>query len=392
LNIHEYQAKTLFREYGIPTPEGIEAFTVEEARVAVDALGDVPLVVKAQIHAGGRGKAGGVLAVLGASQAKEAASSLLGKTLYTKQTGPQGKLIRKLLIEKQVSIAKEYYLSMVIDSKVGCVSLVTSSEGGMEIEEVTANNPEKVFICAIDPFLGVKEHQILQAANRMEIPKEQIKAFSAIVKGVYRLFTQKNCSMVEINPLTLTGDGQLLALDAKINLDESGFSRHPELPALRDRGEEEPLEAMASDYDMNYVSLSGNIGCMVVGAGMGMTTMDTVKYYGGLPANFMDCGGSVGVKKAKAAFEILMREKGIEGIFVNIFGGITRTNLIAEGILQAVDETKPTVPIVVRLEGTGSEEANALFRDSRFPVHLVGSLSEGAQKIISLTKKERAAV
>lgn len=387
MHIHEYQAKKLFRSYGIPVSEGKEAFCLSDINQIVLDFGNCPVVLKAQIHSGGRGKAGGVLPAASITEALNAAKTLFGKRLYTKQTGPEGKKIHCLLVEKQVSVRQEFYLSLLIDPNSGKPAFIASSEGGMDIEETAEIHPEKICMIIIDPVSGYRRYHGLQIANSLGIPSNLHKSLHKILDSLYQMFLETDCSLIEINPLALTFDDRWIALDAKVDLDSSAFFRHPENAALRDRKEEPELEALAADSDMNYVSLNGNIGCLVIGAGLGMSTMDAVQYFGGKPANFMDCGGSVTAVKAKKAFQIVAAGKGVDGILVNIFGGITRTDLIAEGILEALKETENHIPLVIRLEGTGSRRANELLANSGIELSLVSSLSDGARKIISLLQE-----
>ncbi len=390
MHIHEYQAKQLFQQFGIPTLEGIPAFHMEDVQQAMDIFQGQPVVLKAQIHAGGRGKAGGVLLANNTEEALAAAQSLFGKTLYTKQTGGEGKRVRRLYVERQAKIEKEYYLSLLIDPSNGLPTFMASSEGGMEIEAVAEQYPEKIHTVAIQPEIGYMAYHGFYLANKLGLESSQKKQFIAILRNLYKLFWERDCSMIEINPLGVVEGAQLIALDAKIELDSSAFFRHGNNAELRDREEEPELEALASDSGMNYVALNGNIGCLVIGAGLGMSTMDAVQYFGGHPANFMDCGGSVTVEKTKKAFEIVANGQGVQGVLVNIFGGITRTNLIAQGIIEAIREHGYTMPLVVRLEGTNSIEANKLLLESGIPMCLADSLTEGTQKIISLVAQRGA--
>ena len=388
MNIHEYQAKELFRQHGIPAPEGRLATTPEEAARAAVELGGGPVVVKAQVHAGGRGKAGGVKLVRSPAEAASFAAGLLGRELRTGQTGGEGKPVHKLLLESASDIRHEYYLSLSIDAALGQIALVASSEGGMDIEEVAASTPDKIRRINIDPFIGLRAYQLYDLAGAIGVPPALGKSFAGICLALYRLFTEKDCSMLEINPLALAagkaGEEKLLALDAKAGFDDGALFRQPGIAALRDRAQEQPLEARAFDSGLNYVSLKGNIGCLVIGAGLAMATMDAVKFYGGEPGNFLDCGSSSRAEDAREAFEIILAEPDIEGVLVNIFGGITQTDKVAEGVIAALRDSKTRLPVVVRLEGTNSAEANRLLLESGLNIELAGSLTEGAEKIMRM--------
>ncbi len=388
--IHEYQAKELFREYGIPVAPGAVAFNPDGARNAALTLDAFPVMVKAQVHAGGRGKAGGILSSQNAGDAAAAAEKLLGTTLVTKQTGPEGKPVSAVYIEGMTAPKHEYYLSALVDASEGCVVIVASGEGGMDIEEVAERSPGSIVKLPVDPMLGLKAYQAYNIAAAIGIPAAYMRQFADILDSLYTLFCRRDCSLVEINPLALTERG-LIALDAKIELDSSADFRHRQNAAMRDRSQEHPLEALAADSGLGYVVLDGDIGCLVIGAGLAMSTMDAVQYFGAKPANFMDCGAKTSAADSKLAFGIVMDGSGVEGILVNIFGGITRTNLIAQGIIECVRERKPQVPVVVRLEGTGSEEANDMIRSSGLPIHLASSLSEGTQLVIALAAERRRA-
>lgn len=390
MHIHEYQAKKLFQEYGIPTLEGMPAFSMEDVKKIMESYRGQPVVLKAQIHAGGRGKAGGVLLANDTASALAAAEGLFGKVLHTKQTGSEGKCVHRLYVERQAKVEKEYYISLLVDPATGLPTFIASSEGGMEIEAVAQDHPERIHTVAIPPEIGYKAYHGFYLANKLKLAVSMRKEFVALLGDLYRLFWEKDCTMIEINPLGTVEGGHLIALDAKVELDSSAFFRHADNAALRDRGEEPELEAQASDSGMNYVALDGNIGCLVIGAGLGMSTMDAIQYFGGQPANFMDCGGSVTVEKSKKALEIVANGHNVQGILVNIFGGITRTDLIAQGIVEAVREHGYTMPLVVRLEGTNSAEANELLSQSGIPLVLASSLTEGAKRIISLVAQRGA--
>ncbi|MDR1125796.1 MAG: ADP-forming succinate--CoA ligase subunit beta [Deltaproteobacteria bacterium] len=392
MNIHEYQAKELFRQYGIPVPDGLTAATPEEAESAALRLGG-PLVVKAQVQAGGRGQAGGVKLVRTPPEAGNAAAALLGRVLRTRQTGAAGKPVHQVLLEKALDISHEYYLSLSIDSAAEQVALVASGEGGMDIEEVAAGRPERICRVNIDPFIGLRAYQLLELAGAIGIPPSLKRQFTSIGLALYRLFTEKDCAMLEINPLALVENGEgkpaLVALDAKAGFDAGALFRQPDIAALRDRAQEPPLEARAFDAGLNYVSLKGNIGCLVIGAGLAMATMDAIKLFGGEPGNFLDCGSNSKTEDSREAFEIILAEPGIEGILVNVFGGITQTDLVAAGVIEALRRHREQLPVVVRLEGTGSAEANRLLLDSGLNVQLAGSLTEGAEMIMKLVASQK---
>ncbi|WP_138311628.1 MULTISPECIES: ADP-forming succinate--CoA ligase subunit beta [unclassified Clostridium] len=387
MNIHEYQAKTLFKSYGIPVQEGRLAWTPGEAYEAALELGGL-VAVKSQVHAGGRGKAGGIKLVKTPEDARAAAAELIGKTLVSRQTGPAGKLVRRLWIEKGTDIVKEYYFSIIIDSAEGQIVLVASEEGGMDIEDVAANHPEKIIRTYVEPGIGLRTWQLYTLAEQIHIPAELKKSFVKMAGALYCVFTEKDCSMVEINPLALTGAGELMVIDAKVGFDSSGMFRHPELAELRDREEEVELEARAVDLNMNYVSLDGTIGCLVIGAGLAMATMDAIKYFGGEPANFMDCGGSSSPEECEKAFDIILSEEKVKGVLVNIFGGITQTDRVAEGVIASIRKNRPEVPIVIRLEGTNCVIANQMIAESGLGLYTASSLTEGAELIMKLVNRK----
>ena len=352
MNIHEYQGKAIFRSMGVAVPEGRVAFTVEEAVEKAKELDSNVYVVKAQIHAGGRGNAGGVKIAKSLSEVETYAKELLGKTLVTHQTGPEGKEIKRLYIEEGCDIQKEYYVGFVIDRATDRVTLMASEEGGTEIEKVAAETPEKIFKETIDPVVGLAPYQARRIAFNINIPKESINKAAKFLVSLYNVFIEKDCSIVEINPLVTTGDGQVLALDAKLNFDDNALFKHKDIQELRDLEEEDPKEIEASKYDLSYIALDGDIGCMVNGAGLAMATMDTINHFGGNPANFLDVGGGATKEKVTEAFKIILGDENVKGIFVNIFGGIMKCDIIAEGIVAAVKEVELTLPLVVRLEGT----------------------------------------
>ena len=387
MNIHEYQGKQIFRSMGVPVPEGRVAFTAEEAVDKAKELDTDVYVVKAQIHAGGRGKAGGVKIAKSLSEVEAYANELLGKTLVTHQTGPQGKEVKRLYIEEGCDIQKEYYVGFVIDRATDRVTLMASEEGGTEIEEVAAKTPEKIFKETIDPVVGLAPYQARRIAFNINIPKESINKAAKFLIALYNVFIEKDASIVEINPLVTTGDGDVLALDAKINFDDNALFRHKDILELRDLEEEDPKEIEASKYDLSYIALDGDIGCMVNGAGLAMATMDTINHFGGNPANFLDVGGGATKEKVTEAFKIILGDDNVKGIFVNIFGGIMKCDVIAEGIVAAVKEVELTLPLVVRLEGTNVERGKAILNESGLAIEPAATMAEGAQKIVKLVKE-----
>lgn len=386
MNIHEYQGKEIFRSMGVAVPEGRVAFTAEEAVEKAKELNSDVYVVKAQIHAGGRGKAGGVKIAKSLSEVETYAKELLGKTLVTHQTGPEGKEIKRLYIEEGCAIQKEYYVGFVIDRATDQVTLMASEEGGTEIEEVAAKTPEKIFKETIDPVIGLSPFQARRIAFNINIPKESVNKAAKFLLALYNVFIEKDCSIVEINPLVTTADGDVLALDAKINFDDNALFRHKDVVELRDL-EEDPKEIEASKHDLSYIALDGDIGCMVNGAGLAMATMDTINHFGGNPANFLDAGGSATREKVTEAFKIILGDENVKGIFVNIFGGIMKCDVIAEGIVEAVKEVDLTLPLVVRLEGTNVELGKKILQDSGLAIEPAATMAEGAQKIVKLVKE-----
>ena len=387
MNIHEYQGKQIFRSMGVAVPEGRVAFSAKEAVDKAKELDTDVYVVKAQIHAGGRGKAGGVKIAKSLSEVEAYANELLGKTLVTHQTGPQGKEVKRLYIEEGCDIQKEYYVGFVIDRATDRVTLMASEEGGTEIEEVAATNPEKIFKETIDPVVGLAPYQARRIAFNINIPKESINKAAKFLIALYNVFIEKDASIVEINPLVTTGDGDVLALDAKINFDDNALFRHKDIVEMRDLDEEDPKEIEASKYDLSYIALDGNIGCMVNGAGLAMATMDTINHFGGNPANFLDVGGGATKEKVTEAFKIILGDDHVKGIFVNIFGGIMRCDVIAEGIVAAVKEVDLTLPLVVRLEGTNVEIGKKILKDSGLAIEPATTMAEGAQKIVKLVNE-----
>ncbi|MCU9593107.1 ADP-forming succinate--CoA ligase subunit beta [Caldibacillus thermolactis] len=386
MNIHEYQGKEILRKKGVSVPNGKVAFTVDEAVEAAKELGTDVVVVKAQIHAGGRGKAGGVKVAKSLDEVRTYAEELLGKTLVTHQTGPEGKEVKRLLIEEGCDIKQEYYVGLVLDRAISRVVLMASSEGGTEIEEVAEKTPEKIFKEEIDPLVGLTPFQARRIAFKLGIPNELVNKAVKFMIGLYEVFVEKDCSIAEINPLVVTGDGNVMALDAKLNFDSNALYRHPDIVELRDFDEEDPKEIEASKYDLSYVSLDGNIGCMVNGAGLAMSTMDIIKYYGGEPANFLDVGGGATTEKVTEAFKIILSDENVKGIFVNIFGGIMKCDVIATGVVEAAKQVGLSVPLVVRLEGTNVELGKRILEESGINVVSAESMADGAQKIVELVK------
>ncbi|MCE5131634.1 ADP-forming succinate--CoA ligase subunit beta [Staphylococcus saprophyticus] len=387
MNIHEYQGKAIFRSMGVAVPEGRVAYTAEEAVEKAKELDSKVYVVKAQIHAGGRGKAGGVKIAKSLSEVETYAKELLGKTLVTHQTGPEGKEIKRLYIEEGCDIQKEYYVGFVIDRATDRVTLMASEEGGTEIEEVAAKTPEKIFKETIDPVVGLAPYQARRIAFNINIPKESINKAAKFLVSLYNVFIEKDCSIVEINPLVTTGEGEVLALDAKVNFDDNALFKHKDIQELRDLEEEDPKEIEASKYDLSYIVLDGDIGCMVNGAGLAMATMDTINHFGGNPANFLDVGGGATKEKVTEAFKIILGDENVKGIFVNIFGGIMKCDIIAEGIVAAVKEVELTLPLVVRLEGTNVERGKEILKESGLAIEPAATMAEGAQKIVKLVKE-----
>ncbi|MCC3723523.1 ADP-forming succinate--CoA ligase subunit beta [Staphylococcus haemolyticus] len=387
MNIHEYQGKEIFRSMGVAVPEGRVAFTAEEAVEKAKELDTEIYVVKAQIHAGGRGKAGGVKIAKSLSEVETYANELLGKQLVTHQTGPEGKEVKRLYIEQGCDIQKEYYVGFVIDRATDRITLMASEEGGTEIEEVAAKTPEKIFKETIDPVVGLSPYQARRIAFNINIPKESINKAAKFLISLYNVFIEKDCSIVEINPLVTTGEGEVLALDAKINFDDNALFRHKDIQELRDLEEEDPKEIEASKYDLSYIALDGDIGCMVNGAGLAMATMDTINHFGGNPANFLDVGGGATKEKVTEAFKIILGDDNVKGIFVNIFGGIMKCDVIAEGIVAAVKEVELTLPLVVRLEGTNVERGKEILNESGLAIEPAATMAEDAQKIVKLVKE-----
>ncbi|MGE7760678.1 ADP-forming succinate--CoA ligase subunit beta [Peribacillus sp. NPDC097895] len=384
MNIHEYQGKEILRQYGVSVPNGRVAFTVDEAVEAAKELGTEVVVVKAQIHAGGRGKAGGVKVAKNLDEARTYAEEILGKTLVTHQTGPTGKEVKRLLIEEGCDITKEYYIGLVLDRATNSVVLMASEEGGTEIEEVAEKTPEKIFKEVIDPVVGLTGFQARRIAFNINIPASLINKASKLMVNLYTAFVEKDCSIAEINPLVVTGDGNVMALDAKLNFDDNAIYRHKDIAEYRDLDEEDAKEIEASKHGLSYISLDGNIGCMVNGAGLAMATMDIIKHYMGDPANFLDVGGGATEEKVKEAFKIILSDQNVKGIFVNIFGGIMKCDIIATGVVAAAKELGLDVPLVVRLEGTNVDLGKKILKESGLNITAAESMADGAQKIVSL--------
>ena len=386
MNIHEHQAKELLRGFGVAVPKGIAAFTVDEAVSAAKKLGSDVTVVKAQIHAGGRGKAGGVKVVTSAAEVKTEAQRILGSTLVTHQTGPAGKEVQRLYIEEGCNIATELYLSMLVDRSSSQITIIASTEGGMDIEAVAAETPERILTISIDPATGLKSHHIRSVANALKLTGITGKQASGFLSGIYRAFTELDASLVEINPLVVTSSGDLLALDAKMSFDDNALFRQKDVLALRDLTEEDEREVKASEFDLNYIKLDGTIGCMVNGAGLAMATMDIIKLEGGEPANFLDVGGSATTERVTEAFKIILSDKNVEGILVNIFGGIMRCDVIAEGVVEAARTLGLTKPLVVRLEGTNVEKGKQIMGESGLAIISADNLGDAAKKIVAAVK------
>ncbi len=387
MNIHEYQAKAVLREFGVAVPRGIPAFSAEEAVKAAKELGGPVWVVKAQIHAGGRGKAGGVKVVKALDDVKKESERILGSVLVTHQTGPKGKQVNRLYIEDGSVIAKEFYLSMLIDRVSSRVAVVVSTEGGMNIEEVAHETPEKILTITVDPATNICPHHVRNVSKALGLDADLQKQMSALLTKLYKAFTEKDMSLLEINPLVVTKDSKLICLDAKVGFDSNALYRHPDIVALRDETEEDEKEIEASKFDLNYISLDGSIGCMVNGAGLAMATMDIIKLYGMAPANFLDVGGGASKEKVTAAFKIITSDPNVKGILINIFGGIMKCDVIAEGVVAAVKEVGLKVPLVVRLEGTNVEMGKKIIKESGLNVLPADDLDDAAQKVVAAVKK-----
>jgi succinyl-CoA synthetase beta subunit len=383
MNVHEYQGKEILRRFGVATPRGIPCFSVSEADEAARALGGNVWVVKAQIHAGGRGKGGGVKVARSLDEVHEFAQAILGMTLVTHQTGPAGRVVKRLLVEQGADIRKELYLGMVVDRATQRVTLIASSEGGMEIEEVAARSPERIHKVAVDPVEGLTNPLAEAVARMIGVPDGSVAQARGFMQGLYCAFLECDASLAEINPLGITGDGQVLALDAKLSFDSNALFRHPEIQAMRDLDEEDPAEIEASKFDLSYISLGGNIGCLVNGAGLAMATMDVIKLYGAEPANFLDVGGGATPQKVTAAFKLMLSNPEVKGILVNIFGGIMRCDTIAQGVIAAVREVDLNVPLVVRMKGTNEDLGRQMLETSGLPIIAANDMADAAQKIVA---------
>ena len=390
MNLHEYQAKQIFHAYGIPVPAGKVAASAAEAAAAAEALGGSVWVVKAQVHAGGRGKAGGVKLARDLEAVRAAAAAMLGKRLVTPQTGADGLPVERVYVESGSDIAREIYLSLTLNRETSRVALIASAAGGMDIEEVAHKTPEKILAVSVHPAAGLQPFQARELAFGLGLSGTQIGEFTALASALYRLYLEKDLSLVEVNPLIVTRAGALVALDAKINVDANAIFRHPELAALRDATQEDPMERRASEHDLNYVSLDGDIACMVNGAGLAMATMDLIKLHGGQPANFLDVGGGATSERVTAAFELILSNSRVRAVLVNIFGGIVRCDIIADGVIKAVKKVGVKVPVVVRLEGTNAETARGMLAKSGLTITPAEDLTDAARKVVALARKGRA--
>ena len=383
MKIHEYQGKEILRKFGVTTPRGVPCFSVDEAAAAAESLGGKVWVVKAQIHAGGRGKGGGVKVAKSKDEVRQYASQILGMQLKTHQTGPEGQKVRRLLIEEGADIKKELYVGMVVDRVSQRVCLMASSEGGMDIEEVATHTPEKIHKIFIDPAIGLKDAEADGIAQKIGVPGASVAQARVILQGLYKAFWETDASLAEINPMIITGDGNVIALDCKLNFDSNALFRHPDIVAMRDLDEEDPAEIEASKFDLSYISLDGNIGCLVNGAGLAMATMDTIKLFGAEPANFLDVGGGATTEKVTEAFKIMLKNPKVKGIMVNIFGGIMKCDTIAEGVIAAAKEVNLGVPLVVRMKGTNEDVGKKILKDSGLPIISADTMAEAAQKMVA---------
>ncbi len=383
MKIHEYQAKEILRKFGVPTPQGIACFSIEESVAAANKMNGNVWVVKAQIYAGGRGKGGGVKIAKSIEEVREYADSILNMTLVTPQTGPEGQKVSRLLIEQGIDINKEFYIGLVVDRSNQRVCLMASSEGGMDIEQVAAATPEKIHKVLINPQKGLTDHEADDIASRIGMPSSCITQTRELLKSLYQAFDETDASLTEINPLTLTNDGKIIALDAKMNFDENALFRHPDIVALRDLDEEDPEEIEAAKHDLSYIPLDGNIGCLVNGAGLAMATMDIIKLYGGNPANFLDVGGGATAEKVTEAFKLMLRNPKLQAILINIFGGIMKCDVIAEGVVMAAKEVALNVPLIVRLEGTNVSLGKKILADSGLPIISADNMADAAKKAVS---------
>jgi succinyl-CoA synthetase beta subunit len=382
MNIHEYQAKQILARFGVPVPKGQHATTADEAAAAFKALGQPTAVVKAQIHAGGRGKAGGVKLLSSADEVRDFAARLLGKPLVTHQTGSEGRVVRRIYVEEASQVARELYLGMLVDRKAGAVSVIASTEGGMDIEEIAAKTPDKIVTVPIDPLLGVSGFVARKIAFALGLKDQQVGQFATLLSALYRAFVETDASLLEINPLVVTKEGRVICLDAKMSFDDNGLFRHPDIRELRDANEEDPAETEAAKFDLSYVHLDGNIGCMVNGAGLAMATMDIVKLAGAEPANFLDVGGGASTEKVAAAFRILLADPRVKGVLINIFGGIMRCDVLAQGVVEAAKQVKLSVPLVVRMEGTNVVEGKRILAESGIKVITASDMADAARKIV----------
>ena len=387
MNIHEYQAKELLSGFGVIVPRGGVAYTADEAVKAAENLGGSVWVVKSQIHAGGRGKGGGVKVVKSVEDVRKTAAEMIGMTLVTHQTGPEGREVKRVYVEEGCDIARELYLGILVDRVTSRITIMASTEGGMEIEQVAADTPEKILTIAIDPVTGLRSYHGRQIAFGLGLEGDQIGKAVAFIDAMYRAFMELDASIVEINPLVITGGGDVIALDAKMNFDDNALFRHPEIADLRDEDEEDPMELEAAKHDLNYIRLDGNIGCMVNGAGLAMATMDIIKLYGGDPANFLDVGGGATRERVTTAFKLIMSDPNVEGILVNIFGGIMRCDVIAEGVVAAAREVSLSVPLVVRLAGTNVDLGKKILAESGLPIVSGDTLADAAEKIVKVVKE-----
>jgi succinyl-CoA synthetase beta subunit len=386
MKIHEYQGKEIFRRFGMATPRGIPAFSVDEAVKAAETLGGPVWVVKAQIHAGGRGKGGGVKVAKSLAEVRDLAGKILGMQLVTHQTGPKGQKVRRLLIEEGANISKELYVGMVVDRATQRVTLMASSEGGMDIEEVAAHTPEKIHKVFIDPETGLSDGDADSVARKIGVPDASVPQARKMLQGLYKAFDETDASLAEINPMIVSGDGKIVALDAKLNFDANALFRHPDIVEMRDLDEEDPAEIEASKFDLSYISLDGDIGCLVNGAGLAMATMDTIKLYGGSPANFLDVGGGATAEKVTEAFKIMLKNPELKAILVNIFGGIMKCDTIATGVVAAAREVRLKVPLVVRMKGTNEELGRKILAESGLPIISANNMGEAAEKVVAAAK------
>ncbi len=383
MKIHEYQAKELFRKYKVPTPEGGVSTTVQGIEKIAADLG-LPVAVKAQIHAGGRGKGGGVKIAGSGDEVRRAAEAILGMTLVTKQTGPEGRLVKTVLVEKGVGIKKELYLSFIPDRGSATVTIVASQDGGMDIEDVAAKSPERIIKVAVNPLIGIRSYHIQQVMFGLELEKPLMKEFAALLRNLYNLFVDYDCSMVEINPLIITDDDKIIALDAKVDIDSNALFRHPDVVAMHDPNEDDPAEAEAAKFNLNYINLDGNVGNMVNGAGLAMATMDIIKQAGADPANFLDVGGGADAEMVENGFRIILSDSKVKGILINIFGGILRCDVLAQGVVQAAEKVKLSVPVVVRMEGTNVEEGRRILSESGLKLINATDLADAAKKVAEI--------